>query len=231
MAHWLRANGYCGRQTPSELVKHLSEATTGRVTGSAAEASELSCSPWSTCSQACVSSKPGSRAGSRKPSWPTRRPDLSPACRGPEPSGLPPCSLRSAIAVPYSPTPWHSPRRPGSRRRPVNPASTSTSPTAAAATSSCAPALIDWAQRHPARQRPGPRHLLPEENLPVGVVTALELGRASHLTALGWRTAPRVGHEPVTGAAVSGSAGAGSRTTGSSGAGFPWRRRLGHSRP
>ena len=30
-----------------------------------------------------------------------------------------------------------------------------------------------------------------EENLPVGVVTTLELGRAAHLTALGWRAAPR----------------------------------------
>jgi predicted transcriptional regulator len=32
-----------------------------------------------------------------------------------------------------------------------------------------------------------------EENHPVGVVTALELSRAAHLTALGWRTAP---HRP-----------------------------------
>jgi len=41
MAHWLRANGYCGRQTPSELVTHLREAATGRVNGPAAEAGEL----------------------------------------------------------------------------------------------------------------------------------------------------------------------------------------------
>ena len=41
MAHWLRANGYCGRQTAAELVEHLREAATGRVTGPAAEASEV----------------------------------------------------------------------------------------------------------------------------------------------------------------------------------------------
>jgi transposase len=41
MDHWLRANGYCGRQTSPELVKHLNEAATGRVSGPAAEASEL----------------------------------------------------------------------------------------------------------------------------------------------------------------------------------------------
>ncbi|MFC7495457.1 MULTISPECIES: IS110 family transposase [unclassified Nocardioides] len=41
MAHWLKANGYCGRQTAGELVDHLGEAATGRVTGPAAEASEL----------------------------------------------------------------------------------------------------------------------------------------------------------------------------------------------
>jgi len=41
MAHWLKANGYCGRQTASDLVNHLREAATGRVRGPAAEASEL----------------------------------------------------------------------------------------------------------------------------------------------------------------------------------------------
>lgn len=41
MSHWLKANGYCGRQTAGELVDHLRTAATGRVTGPAAEASEL----------------------------------------------------------------------------------------------------------------------------------------------------------------------------------------------
>lgn len=41
MAHWLKANGYCGRQAASELVDHLRKAATGRVSGPAAEASEL----------------------------------------------------------------------------------------------------------------------------------------------------------------------------------------------
>jgi transposase len=41
MAHWLKANAYSGRQTPSELVTHLHEAATGRVSGPAAEASEV----------------------------------------------------------------------------------------------------------------------------------------------------------------------------------------------
>ena len=41
MAHWLKANGYCGRQSAAELVDHLREAATGRVSGPAAEASEL----------------------------------------------------------------------------------------------------------------------------------------------------------------------------------------------
>ncbi|MDR7361350.1 IS110 family transposase [Nocardioides marmoribigeumensis] len=41
LAHWLKANAYCGRQTPAELVAHLHEAATGRVDGAAAEASEL----------------------------------------------------------------------------------------------------------------------------------------------------------------------------------------------
>ena len=41
MAHWLKANGYSGRQTARDLIDHLRVAATGRVTGPAAEASEL----------------------------------------------------------------------------------------------------------------------------------------------------------------------------------------------
>lgn len=41
IAHWLKANGYCGRQSPADLVEHLREAATGRVSGPAAEAGEL----------------------------------------------------------------------------------------------------------------------------------------------------------------------------------------------
>lgn len=41
MTHWLKANGYCGRQSAGELIDHLRQAATGRVTGPAAEASEL----------------------------------------------------------------------------------------------------------------------------------------------------------------------------------------------
>ena len=41
MAHWLKANGYCGRKTPADLIGHLREAATGRVRGAAAETSEL----------------------------------------------------------------------------------------------------------------------------------------------------------------------------------------------
>lgn len=41
MAHWLKANSYCGGHTPRHLAEHLHSAATGRVTGAAAEASEL----------------------------------------------------------------------------------------------------------------------------------------------------------------------------------------------
>ncbi len=41
MAHWLKANAYCGRHTPARLVHHLNDAATGRLTGPAAEASEI----------------------------------------------------------------------------------------------------------------------------------------------------------------------------------------------
>jgi transposase len=41
MAHWLKANHYCGRHTPARLVAHLQDAATGRAAGPAAEASEL----------------------------------------------------------------------------------------------------------------------------------------------------------------------------------------------
>lgn len=41
MSHWLKANSYCGRQTARELIEHLDQAATGRLTGAAAEASEL----------------------------------------------------------------------------------------------------------------------------------------------------------------------------------------------
>ncbi|UMG94564.1 IS110 family transposase [Nocardioides sp. TF02-7] len=41
MAHWLKANSYCGRHTPRQLVDHLGKAAEGRTTGAAAEASEL----------------------------------------------------------------------------------------------------------------------------------------------------------------------------------------------
>ena len=40
-ANWLKANGYCGRHTPQQLVDHLHDAATGRVNGAAAEAGEL----------------------------------------------------------------------------------------------------------------------------------------------------------------------------------------------
>lgn len=41
IAHWLKANGYSGRQSASDLIDHLHNAATGRLTGPAAEASEL----------------------------------------------------------------------------------------------------------------------------------------------------------------------------------------------
>jgi transposase len=41
MAHWLKANHYCGRHTPTRLITHLHEAASGRVNGAAAEASEV----------------------------------------------------------------------------------------------------------------------------------------------------------------------------------------------
>ena len=41
LAHWLKANSYFGRKPPAELIKHLHDAATGRISGAAAEASEL----------------------------------------------------------------------------------------------------------------------------------------------------------------------------------------------
>jgi transposase len=41
LAHWLKANHYCGRHTPTRLLEHLRNAATGRTTGPAAEASEV----------------------------------------------------------------------------------------------------------------------------------------------------------------------------------------------
>lgn len=41
LAHWLKANSYCGRSTPRQLVDHLVQAAEGRTAGAAAEASEL----------------------------------------------------------------------------------------------------------------------------------------------------------------------------------------------
>jgi transposase len=41
MAHWLKANHYCGRHTPRRLVDHLTSSAEGRTAGAAAEASEL----------------------------------------------------------------------------------------------------------------------------------------------------------------------------------------------
>jgi len=41
MAHWLKANSYCGRHTPRQLVDHLTQAAQGRTAGAAAEASEV----------------------------------------------------------------------------------------------------------------------------------------------------------------------------------------------
>src|SRR3954451_23834446 len=35
MAHWLKANAYCGRHTPTRLVAHLRGAVTGRMAGAA----------------------------------------------------------------------------------------------------------------------------------------------------------------------------------------------------
>ena len=41
MAHWLKANSYCGRHAPQRLVDHLTDAARGRTSGPAAEASEM----------------------------------------------------------------------------------------------------------------------------------------------------------------------------------------------
>lgn len=41
MGHWLKANSYCGRHTPTRLIGHLRQAATGRTTGPAADASEV----------------------------------------------------------------------------------------------------------------------------------------------------------------------------------------------
>ena len=41
MAHWLTAHSYCGRHTARHLLDHLSGAAQGRITGPAAEASEV----------------------------------------------------------------------------------------------------------------------------------------------------------------------------------------------
>lgn len=41
LAHWLKANGYFGRKPAVELIAHLRDAAIGRVTGAAAEASEV----------------------------------------------------------------------------------------------------------------------------------------------------------------------------------------------
>jgi transposase len=41
MANWLKSHGYCGRHTPPELIDHLRDAATGRISGAAAEASEI----------------------------------------------------------------------------------------------------------------------------------------------------------------------------------------------
>ncbi|GCD90593.1 IS110 family transposase [Nocardioides sp. LS1] len=41
LAHWLKANSYFGRKPPAELIEHLHDAATGRISGAAAEAGEL----------------------------------------------------------------------------------------------------------------------------------------------------------------------------------------------
>ncbi len=41
LAHWLKANGYFDRKPAADLIGHLRNATIGRITGAAAEASEL----------------------------------------------------------------------------------------------------------------------------------------------------------------------------------------------
>lgn len=41
MAHWLKANHYCGNHTPTRPVEHLRDAATGRISGAAADASEV----------------------------------------------------------------------------------------------------------------------------------------------------------------------------------------------
>lgn len=41
MAHWLKANSYCGRHSAHQLLTHLRQAATGRLRGPAAEASEV----------------------------------------------------------------------------------------------------------------------------------------------------------------------------------------------
>ena len=41
MEHWLKANAYCGRHTPTRMMNHLRQAAIGRAAGPAADASEV----------------------------------------------------------------------------------------------------------------------------------------------------------------------------------------------
>ena len=41
LGHWLEANGYCGRATPADLIRHLHEAAAGHTGGAVSDAEEL----------------------------------------------------------------------------------------------------------------------------------------------------------------------------------------------
>lgn len=159
MAHWLRANGYCGRQTSAELITHLRQAVTGRVSGPAAEASELIVIALvDLLTQAARAAGRARGPDQRSAPGPPRRPDLPvlPPRRH-HPGGH---TARRDRRLPGT-----VPRRPGTRRgrrrRPLDPTvrqipERHLPPQLQQATARRARRL---GTRHPTRQRMGRRHL------------------------------------------------------------------------
>ena len=161
MAHWLQANHYCGRHTATQLVGHLRDATAGRLTGAAADASQV------------IVLDPGRPAGHPAPgAGPSRGPDQGSPASSSRRSNLPVTAPRRDRAR-RDPVgrdrrlPRPLPRRtiPGSRSRssPLDPAIRQAPqrhlPTGLQHTTAGSPRRLG--PRHPTRQRLGPRHLRP----------------------------------------------------------------------
>lgn len=127
MQHWLIANGYCGRHTAAQLVRHLQDAAHGPSSGPTTEASEQIVLTLVTLLSGLREQIADLEASIREALLAHRDGPIFASLPRAGTVRPPLCWPTSATAAPGSPTTPPLPRPPAWHRQPGNPASTSTS--------------------------------------------------------------------------------------------------------